>query len=544
MPSVLDRSALEQSPLADLHLLANELGVDGFRRLRKPDLVDAILARQSGEERRFRRRGRRARAPRPSPRRVAAPTLRRRRAPSRGRRGRRAGAAGAARRTRAAPRVRSRRAGRGGAALATRRRPTTSASSRARRAALQRLGLPAPLAAGADRRRRLHLRRAGQALRARLRRPRRGPDARGAPLRALPVADPRRHHQRPPGRGGRRGHALRGAAGRLAVRAHRAGSGDPTVNAIEWLTPFGKGSRVVIAGPSRSGKSEALRRLATALAARRGLEVSAVLAGVRPEEIADFPVAPGRGADVLGVGRRAGAGRRAGGRERPPRRRPRRRRRRADRRLEYLPAGAARRALAAGRNLAGGGSLTVIATAPAPIGGETTVVALDRGAAGAGTFPALASPVRHAAPGLLVRPRGRRGAGAGAGGQPEPVAQVVPPAAEPMPAGRSRKRGAEPAASPGRASRRQDAAGLRRGEEAAAKAKAKPAPAARSRPRRRSRGGGQEAGRGEEAGGGGQEAGGEEARRQEGGREEARGGGEEARRQAQAGRQEARRAAE
>src|SRR5262245_18145899 len=50
MPSVLDRSALEQSPLADLHLLADELGVDGFRRLRKPDLVDAILSSQSGEE--------------------------------------------------------------------------------------------------------------------------------------------------------------------------------------------------------------------------------------------------------------------------------------------------------------------------------------------------------------------------------------------------------------------------------------------------------------------------------------------------------------
>src|SRR4051794_11065995 len=49
MPSVLDRSALEQSPLADLHLLANELGVDGFRRLRKPELVDAIVARQSDE---------------------------------------------------------------------------------------------------------------------------------------------------------------------------------------------------------------------------------------------------------------------------------------------------------------------------------------------------------------------------------------------------------------------------------------------------------------------------------------------------------------
>src|ERR1700754_150857 len=47
MSSVLDRSELEQSPLADLHLLANELGVDGFRRLRKSELVDAIVARQS-----------------------------------------------------------------------------------------------------------------------------------------------------------------------------------------------------------------------------------------------------------------------------------------------------------------------------------------------------------------------------------------------------------------------------------------------------------------------------------------------------------------
>ena len=59
MPSVLDRSALEQSPLADLHLLANELGVDGFRRLRKPELVDAILDPPVG-------RARPPRPPRPS----------------------------------------------------------------------------------------------------------------------------------------------------------------------------------------------------------------------------------------------------------------------------------------------------------------------------------------------------------------------------------------------------------------------------------------------------------------------------------------------
>src|SRR4051794_28060069 len=50
MNSVLDRSALEQSPLADLHVIANELGVDGFRRLRKAELVDAILAKQAGED--------------------------------------------------------------------------------------------------------------------------------------------------------------------------------------------------------------------------------------------------------------------------------------------------------------------------------------------------------------------------------------------------------------------------------------------------------------------------------------------------------------
>ena len=50
MSSVLDRPGLEKSPLADLHLLAGELGVENYRRLRKADLIDAILSRQSGEE--------------------------------------------------------------------------------------------------------------------------------------------------------------------------------------------------------------------------------------------------------------------------------------------------------------------------------------------------------------------------------------------------------------------------------------------------------------------------------------------------------------
>ncbi|HWF34755.1 MAG TPA: Rho termination factor N-terminal domain-containing protein, partial [Solirubrobacteraceae bacterium] len=48
--SVLDRSALEDSPLADLHAIASELAIDGYRRLRRADLIDSIVAHQGGEE--------------------------------------------------------------------------------------------------------------------------------------------------------------------------------------------------------------------------------------------------------------------------------------------------------------------------------------------------------------------------------------------------------------------------------------------------------------------------------------------------------------
>ncbi|MBA2765881.1 MAG: transcription termination factor Rho, partial [Solirubrobacterales bacterium] len=50
---------------------------------------------------------------------------------------------------------------------------------------------------------------------------------------------------------------------------------------------------------------------------------------------------------------------------------------------------AARKALGAARAIVDGGSLTVIATAPEPVGGETTVVAMDRALASTGRFPAL-----------------------------------------------------------------------------------------------------------------------------------------------------------
>jgi transcription termination factor Rho len=47
--SVLDPRELQASPLADLHALAAELGLEGFRRLRKEELIKQIVAAQGGE---------------------------------------------------------------------------------------------------------------------------------------------------------------------------------------------------------------------------------------------------------------------------------------------------------------------------------------------------------------------------------------------------------------------------------------------------------------------------------------------------------------
>jgi transcription termination factor Rho len=47
--SVLQRQELEQSPLADLHAIASELGIEGYRSLRRDDLVVAIIKAQGGD---------------------------------------------------------------------------------------------------------------------------------------------------------------------------------------------------------------------------------------------------------------------------------------------------------------------------------------------------------------------------------------------------------------------------------------------------------------------------------------------------------------
>ncbi|HVE68719.1 MAG TPA: transcription termination factor Rho, partial [Solirubrobacteraceae bacterium] len=167
---------------------------------------------------------------------------------------------------------------------------------------------------------------------------------------------------------------------------------DVTLQAMAWLTPFGKGSRVTIAGGARAGKTEALRRLAGALSAVDGLAVTVVLAGVRPEEVQEWesgPVAPAAATTMAASGdAQAQAVEQA----------VEQARRLAARggnavvlidSLDALSPGAARRALAAARNLVDGGSLTIVATAAQPVGGETTTVVLHPGLAAARRFPAL-----------------------------------------------------------------------------------------------------------------------------------------------------------
>ena len=185
---------------------------------------------------------------------------------------------------------------------------------------------------------------------------------------------------------------------------------DPTLKALEWLTPFGRGSRVVIVGGPRAGKTEALRRLAGALARREELECIVVLTGVRPEEIGDWRDAAPEPAVQLGLGAPADAQAQAIERAVETGRRIAARGGHAillvDT-LDYVPTAVARRVLAAARNIVDGGSLTIVATLREPLGGETTVIALDAALTASGRIPALDLPASGTLrPELLVGEKG------------------------------------------------------------------------------------------------------------------------------------------
>jgi transcription termination factor Rho len=178
----------------------------------------------------------------------------------------------------------------------------------------------------------------------------------------------------------------------FASERFRLGSEDPTIKAIEWLTPLGKGSRATIVGPARSGKTEALRRLAATLAGQDDIQLSIVLAGVRPEEISEWQAGPIEPAASVSFAASADAQAQTIERVVDQARRLAARGSHAvvliDT-LSGLPPHAARKLLASARSIAGGGSLTVIATASEPLGGETTVIALDPVLATTGRFPAV-----------------------------------------------------------------------------------------------------------------------------------------------------------
>jgi transcription termination factor Rho len=389
--SIISPADLEASPLADLHALASALGIDGFRRLRKEELADAILARQGASApRRSRAASRRAGAQdAPPDDGDAAPDE-----AAAGESGRDATAERPAR----ASRPRRRRGGRsreGGDETAA----PAAEGSRAREdaePAAERVaeGVVELLANGSG-----FLRAkadevsdddvyisAAQARRCELV----GGDRISGPVR--PARRSERHSSLI------RIDTINGVAAEQAVVGTRIDEVDvdfPTESfvfaddaGLAALPPFGRGSRVLIVGPARCGRSALLGRIAAALVGTDGLDVELVAVGVRPEELSEYKALGHATSTGLSFAASSDA------QEAAVEQAAERGRRIALRggnsvllidTLDGLGSGSARRTMASARNLRGAGSLTVIATARAPIGGETTLIALLTD----GEFPSL-----------------------------------------------------------------------------------------------------------------------------------------------------------
>jgi len=388
--AVLERSELQASSLADLHAIADQLGLDGFRRLRKADLIDAILgdagpkAQDAGD------------ATETFPEDSDAPEPDR---PEGGRGKRRARRSSASRSRRPAASAKDQNGAETDAPVKDEQAEAKGASDRGGHiaagvvellgngSAFLRVAPPEPsdddvyISAAQVRRCELV---SGDRVTGPVRTPRRserypslvridtinGASAEtvsdGARYEDLPVDYPNE---------------------RLAL-----GSQDPTLEAIEWLTPLGRGSRAVIVGAAHAGKTEILRRLADVFGGRDDLELTVVLSGVRPEEIAQWREGPVAPVAALSFAASADAQGQAVERAVETAKRVAARGGHAlvliDT-LDGLQPQAARRALAAARNLHDGGSLTIIATASSPLGGETAVIALDVALTSTGRQPIL-----------------------------------------------------------------------------------------------------------------------------------------------------------
>jgi transcription termination factor Rho len=133
--------------------------------------------------------------------------------------------------------------------------------------------------------------------------------------------------------------------------------------------PFGRGSRVAIAGPPGAGATTLLRNLAGELSGKEEIAVQVVLVGALPEEVTEWRRA--EGLDVAGGSFDRSPDAQAQAAELAVERAKRRVERGGHAvvlidSLEALPAGARRRIFGAGRATEEGGTLTVIAA----VGGE------------------------------------------------------------------------------------------------------------------------------------------------------------------------------
>jgi transcription termination factor Rho len=394
--TVLDRSELQASPLSDLHLIADQIGLEGFRRLRKADLIDAILG-EKGEDSGVSEESSEGEAERVPARR------------SRGTRSRRSGATAkpstdvkpapdedgepraASDRAPSARRTQRAQGGRGRVDREKPGEPERSAEGvvevLGNGSAFLRVEPPEPsdedvyISAAQVRRCELV---SGDRVTGPVRTPRRSErysslvridTINGEP--ADTVAEGTRYDDLP----------VSYPSERIAFDSE-----DATLKAIEWLTPLGRGSRAVIVGGARAGKTETLRRILGTLASREGLEMTLVLAGVRPEEVGEWRQGPLAPAATLTFAASPDAQGQAVETAIETAKRIASRGGHAivliDG-LDGLHPHSARKALAAARNLSEAGSLTVIATAAHPFGGETTVIALDAVRAGTGRLPAL-----------------------------------------------------------------------------------------------------------------------------------------------------------
>lgn len=353
--AVLQRSQLEQSPLADLHALATEVGVEGFRRMRREELIEK-LSGESGTS--------------------GAPDGD-------------AADSGAARPARRSRRPRERRPG-GRQGAGAERGGDGEARGSARPSATRAAVEPEPVAEeeptgdeevrsgvldilpnGSGFMRADPFRQAAEDVYvapAQIRRC----ELRSGDELAGPVRPPRRSERHP-------------SLVRVDLVNDAPAEPPPERPLFEDLTPvfaaerltgpeglesvlIGRGSRVAVGGPAGTGATTLLRRIVSTLAEHHPeLSVVVVLAGVRPEEVTEWR-REAAGASVAG-----------GSFDGPPDERARtaevalgRARRLAERGghavlvvdgLDTLPQGLARQLFGAARNTEEGGSVTVIASA-------------------------------------------------------------------------------------------------------------------------------------------------------------------------------------